>query len=93
VRTGDRVRRGDVIAQLGFTGDSTGPHLHLHIADSARPLAGEGLPYVFEAFGSFGRDEDIGTLGSARWHSDPGETPPQRAEEFPDFNAVVEFAP
>lgn len=93
MRTGDRVRRGDVIAQLGFTGDSTGPHLHLHVADSPRPLVGEGLPYVFEAFGSLGRYEDIGTLGSARWNPDSGETPPQRAEEFPDFNAVVEFAP
>ncbi|HUQ11919.1 MAG TPA: M23 family metallopeptidase [Steroidobacteraceae bacterium] len=51
VKTGDRVRRGQVLASLGFTGDSTEPHLHFHVADAASPLAGEGLPYEFERFG------------------------------------------
>jgi murein DD-endopeptidase len=48
VAKGDRVRRGQVIASLGFTGDSTEPHLHFHVADSPFPLLGEGLPYEFE---------------------------------------------
>jgi murein DD-endopeptidase MepM/ murein hydrolase activator NlpD len=51
VATGDRVRRGQVIALLGFTGDSTEPHLHFHVADSPFPLLGEGLPYEFEING------------------------------------------
>ena len=50
VRVGDRVRRGDIIGQLGFTGDSTGPHLHLHVGDAALPIAAEGRPFVFEHF-------------------------------------------
>jgi murein DD-endopeptidase len=50
VAPGDRVRRGQVIASLGFTGDSTEPHLHFHVADSPSPLAGEGLPFEFERF-------------------------------------------
>src|SRR5690606_25712205 len=32
VAPGQRVRRGEVIAALGFTGDTTGPHLHFHVA-------------------------------------------------------------
>jgi murein DD-endopeptidase MepM/ murein hydrolase activator NlpD len=48
VKQGERVRRGQVIAALGFTGDSTEPHLHFHVADSASPLAGEGLPFEIE---------------------------------------------
>ena len=55
VATGDRVRRGQVIASLGFTGDSTEPHLHFHVADSPSPLTGEGLPFVFERFQVHGK--------------------------------------
>ena len=50
VARGERVRRGQVLASLGFTGDSTGPHLHFHVADDPSPLSGEGLPFEFDRF-------------------------------------------
>ena len=31
VKKGDRVERGDMIAQLGSSGRSTGPHLHYEV--------------------------------------------------------------
>ena len=55
VAPGDRVRRGQVIASLGFTGDSTEPHLHFHVADNPSPLLGEGLPFELELRGKRAR--------------------------------------
>ena len=88
VQPGQRVRRGDVIAQLGFTGDSTGPHLHLHVGDAASPLGAEGLPFVFERFGVLGRYPDIAAMGTARWSVDGAG---RRTNERPGSNVVVDF--
>lgn len=88
VRAGQRVHRGETIARLGFTGDSTGPHLHLHVGDAASPPAAEGLPFVLERFTVLGRYADIATLGSARWTRDGAG---ERQRERPAPNVVVTF--
>jgi hypothetical protein len=88
VRSGQRVRRGDVVAQLGFTGDSTGPHLHLHVGDAAAPLAAEGLPFVFDRFEVLGRYLDIAKMGSTRWSL---EGTGRRQNERPGPNVVIDF--
>lgn len=90
VRRGQRVGRGDVIAALGFTGSSTGPHLHLHVGDAASPLAAEGQPFVFDAFRVLGRYADVALMGKARWLA---ERSGERRRERPSPVAVVDFGP
>lgn len=56
VKPGDRVKRGQVLALLGNSGNSTEPHLHFQIADGPTFLSSEGLPYstAFDVVGGCG---------------------------------------
>lgn len=91
VKPGQRVKRGEVIGALGFTGDSTGPHLHFHIADSVSPLGSEGLPFVFGRFEVLGGYPDIGDLGSKPWIPSTPARNSKRKSEMPASNVVVQF--
>ncbi len=44
VHPGERVRKGDVIAYVGATGDATGPHLHYQLMRGSRPI--DPLPFL-----------------------------------------------
>lgn len=57
VKLGDKVRRGEQIGEVGNTGNSQAPHLHLHVTDGASALAANGLPYVFDSFAITAVDE------------------------------------
>jgi hypothetical protein len=50
VFVGANVKRGQVLASLGNTGNSSEPHLHFHVMSTPSPLAGNGIPYAFDKF-------------------------------------------
>lgn len=47
VRVGDRVAVGDVLGQVGNSGNTSEPHLHFQLMDRAQPLRAAGLPMRF----------------------------------------------
>lgn len=88
VAEGDHVSAGQVIAEVGFTGDSTEPHLHFHVSDSPRPLEGEGMPYSLSRVSVIGRVVSWDDFGSRRWQ----DLQPQMIErEFPQSGNVIDF--
>lgn len=67
VKAGARVRRGDVLAQIGNSGDARWPHLHFQVATGPDILASEGLPFVIDRY----RARDA----AGHWQTRTGEYP------------------
>jgi hypothetical protein len=87
VKSGDRVKRGQVIGRLGLTGQGSAPHLHFHVASAPSPLAAEGLPFLLEGVQTIGGYPAIGDLGKGPWRPAPKVEGPS----LPAANSVVRF--
>lgn len=81
VRRGDRVRRGQVLGLLGNSGNSTAPHLHLHVIDRNAILGANGLPYVFARFDVTGRVASTAAFNRAEATGEPARMGPVRTGE------------
>ena len=49
VTVGQNVSAGDVLGELGNSGNTDAPHLHFHVMDGPDPLASNGLPFQFDS--------------------------------------------
>ncbi|HKR02070.1 MAG TPA: M23 family metallopeptidase [Pyrinomonadaceae bacterium] len=95
VRVGDKVRKGDKLALLGNTGNSSAPHLHFHIMDGPSVLGSSGVPYLIESFeydglipvALFDKSEDLTEkFGVGRL-----AMPKPRKREYPLAWAIINF--
>jgi hypothetical protein len=50
VKPGARVKAGDLLGEVGNSGDSSEPHLHFHVMNNADPAQADGIPVVFESW-------------------------------------------
>ena len=89
VQVGDRVRRGAVLGRVGNSGGSNEPHLHFHVMDAAggaSGLAGNALPFVFDAFRYDGAIHDFAT-GQVT----PAPPPAVRQRQLPLTGDITAF--
>ncbi|UHQ22961.1 M23 family metallopeptidase [Lysobacter sp. 5GHs7-4] len=54
VKVGQKVQQGATLGRMGQSGNTNGPHLHIHVSNAATFEGSEGLPFVFERYASPG---------------------------------------
>ena len=50
VQVGDKISMGSLIGHIGNSGNTSAPHLHLHLMSTLSPVASSPVPFVFEEF-------------------------------------------
>lgn len=95
VKVGDRVTRGQRLGLLGNSGNSTAPHLHLHVMDRPLLFGANGLPYVFDRFTVTGKIASTDAFNRAEATGEPARMGPvrlgQRAGELPLDQVIVSW--
>lgn len=95
---GQHVHRGQVIARLGNSGNTSAPHLHFQLMTAPSALVSEGLPYVIDRFGLAGQiniaawdaSDSVTGIWAPGWTSNPVTS---QNDRFPLNVNIVNFPP
>lgn len=88
VQEGDRVRRGQAIARVGNSGNSTKPHLHVHaMTRGENPNLGHGRSFHFSEFELIIRQFNFSPEHRGRL-TDGGE---RRTDELPPNRSIIRW--
>jgi hypothetical protein len=95
VHEGDRVKVGQVIGQVGNSGNSVAPHLHFQVMDAPSSLAASGLPYEIRDFKITGTTPGTAAFDEAEEKGVPipitPVTPVQRVKNALPLDQLVIF--
>ena len=100
VKPGDRLSTGQVLGDLGNSGNTDAPHLHFHVMKGPDPLKADGLPFVIDEFRRTARtSEDVGPDGDAidtvmagkPVPLQPGVTPADETRVSPLVSDVMDY--
>lgn len=95
VKSGDMIHRGEVMALLGNTGNTSAPHLHFQLMSGPSSLGANGLPYEIDSFAVAGNisrkqfDESPGMEGV--WNQGLLPRPRMAKDELPLDLTIVDF--
>lgn len=96
VHVGEHVRGGQLLGQLGNSGNSATPHVHLQV-QITRSFVSDGLPFVFDRFQLQGQitepfsDENLGLRPNGQLRFAPARPSGTRRLEMPLDRNVVRF--
>lgn len=96
VKTGDDVKKGQVIGKLGNSGNSSGPHLHFQLSDGPEITTSNSLPFALDSYW-LGGTVDPAQVGAAA--EAKGVPPPlrvfgpgrQQSMSYPLIYTVTDF--
>ena len=98
VKVGDKVRGGYQLGLLGYSGNTSAPHMHFHIMNGPSALGSDGIAFVFDSFllagvahstqDEFDKDSSRGT---ASFPKRAELNPVKHEKEMPLDNAIMDF--
>lgn len=75
VKIGDEVAAGDAVGKCGNSGQSPGPHVHMHVQDGPDFPVAQGLPIAFaELLVDGAHRQDVMPDGATQWDAADGAT-------------------
>lgn len=95
VKEGERVTKGQEIARLGNSGNTSAPHLHLHLTNAPSPVGSNPVAYTYDTFKLVGTIDPKSIYEAEELDTTYGNrasfVPEVRKEQLPMDMSILDF--